>query len=186
VAQVRALRSRPMQDAAVLGGRQGAAGKRRRCLTDRVPAGLEAPCARRLQDLAVGTEECSRRGSNKEWDPEQGEEAGGSDLQGIALASLLPRVTTDHPCALSGSTTRLSAGGFVLVSVKGLTLLCRFFSARGTFRNAESVCRPPVVSICRGVRVLSEWVLLARHCQPNRPSVSQAPTSISARLHGTR
>ena len=30
-----------------------------------VAASLDRPCARRLRDLAVGTEECSRRGSNK-------------------------------------------------------------------------------------------------------------------------
>jgi hypothetical protein len=41
----------------------------------------------------------------------------GQICKAIALASLLPHVTTDHPCALSGST-RFSAGGFVLVSVK--------------------------------------------------------------------
>jgi hypothetical protein len=50
----------------------------------------------------------------KNGDLEEDEEAG-SDLHGIALVSELPHVTTDHPCALSGST-RLSAGGFVLVS----------------------------------------------------------------------
>ena len=57
-------------------GRQGAAWKRRRCLTRRVPAGLDAPCARRLQDLAVGMEECSRRRSNQRMDLEENEEAG--------------------------------------------------------------------------------------------------------------
>src|ERR1035438_8694123 len=30
---------------------------------------LDRPCARRLGDLAVGTEECSRRGSNQRMDP---------------------------------------------------------------------------------------------------------------------
>jgi hypothetical protein len=58
-------------------GRQGAAWKRRRCLTGRVPAGLDAPCARRLQDLAVGTEECSRRGSNQRMDLEEDAETEG-------------------------------------------------------------------------------------------------------------
>ena len=32
-------------------------------------ASLDRPCARRLQDLAVGTKECSRRGSNQRIDP---------------------------------------------------------------------------------------------------------------------
>jgi len=41
----------------------------------------------------------------------------GQICKAIALASLLPHVTTDHLCALSRST-RFSAGGFVLVSVK--------------------------------------------------------------------
>jgi hypothetical protein len=41
----------------------------------------------------------------------------GQICKAIALASLLPHVTTDHPCALSVST-RLRADGVVLVSVK--------------------------------------------------------------------
>src|SRR4029077_6287192 len=57
-------------------------------------------------------------GRTKEWDLEEDEEAAGQMCTEIGLASLLPHVTTDHPCALSGST-RFSAGGFVLVSVKG-------------------------------------------------------------------
>src|SRR3984893_212498 len=32
-------------------------------------ASLDRPCARRLCDLAVGAEECSRRGSNKRMEP---------------------------------------------------------------------------------------------------------------------
>ncbi len=32
-------------------------------------ASLDRPCARRLRDLAVGMEECSRRGSNQRMDP---------------------------------------------------------------------------------------------------------------------
>jgi hypothetical protein len=88
----------------VLGGRQGAAWKRRKCLTGGVPAGLDAPC--------------SRRGSNQRMGLGEDEEAAGQICKAIAFASLLPHVTTDHPCALSGST-RFSAGGFVLVSVKG-------------------------------------------------------------------
>jgi hypothetical protein len=32
-------------------------------------ASLDRPCARRLRDLAVGAEECSRRGSNKRMEP---------------------------------------------------------------------------------------------------------------------
>ena len=32
-------------------------------------ASLDRPCARRPRDLAVGTEECSRRGSNQRMDP---------------------------------------------------------------------------------------------------------------------
>src|SRR6516165_1110336 len=32
---------------------------------------LDRPCARRLRDLAVGTEECSRRGSNQRMGPER-------------------------------------------------------------------------------------------------------------------
>ena len=31
-------------------------------------ASLDRPCARRLRDLAVGMEECSRRGSNQRMD----------------------------------------------------------------------------------------------------------------------
>jgi hypothetical protein len=34
-------------------------------------ASLDRPCARRLRDLAVGTEECSRRGSNQRMDPKR-------------------------------------------------------------------------------------------------------------------
>jgi hypothetical protein len=57
-------------------------------------------------------------GRTKEWDLEEDEEAGAGQIcKAIALASLLPHVTTNHPCALSGST-RFSAGGFALVSVK--------------------------------------------------------------------
>ena len=41
-----------------------------------MPAGLDAPCARRLQELAVGMEECSRRRSNQRMDLEENEEAG--------------------------------------------------------------------------------------------------------------
>jgi hypothetical protein len=64
-------------------------------------------------------EECSRRGSNQRMYPDRDEEAG-SDPRN-PLIQLYPHtccVTTAHVCALSGST-RLSAGGFVLVSVKG-------------------------------------------------------------------
>jgi hypothetical protein len=53
--------------------------------------------------------------------PDRDEEAG-SDPRN-PLIQLYPHtccVTTAHVCALSGST-RLSAGGFVLVSVKGIT-----------------------------------------------------------------
>ena len=32
-------------------------------------ASLDSPCARRLRELAVGTEECSRRGSNQRIGP---------------------------------------------------------------------------------------------------------------------
>jgi hypothetical protein len=123
---------------------QGAAWKRRRGLTGRVPAGLDRPCARRLRDLAVGTEECSRRGSNQRMDLKQDGEAGGADLRGLRLCSqqttrplcritdcaasyevvgipliLSPYscVTTDHACALSGFA-KSGAGGFVLVSAE--------------------------------------------------------------------
>src|SRR5215475_917615 len=60
-------------------------------------------------------------GRTKEWDLEEDEEDGGGGqiCKAIPLASLLPHVTTDHPCALSGST-KLRAGGFVLVSVKAI------------------------------------------------------------------
>ena len=34
-------------------------------------ASLDRPCARRLRDLAVGMEECSRRGSNQRMDPRE-------------------------------------------------------------------------------------------------------------------
>ena len=34
-------------------------------------ASLDRPCARRLRDLAVGTEECSRRGSNQRMAPKR-------------------------------------------------------------------------------------------------------------------
>ena len=34
-------------------------------------ASLDRPCARRLRNLAVGTEECSRRGSNQRMDPKK-------------------------------------------------------------------------------------------------------------------
>ena len=36
-------------------------------------ASLDRPCARRLCDLTVGTEECSRRGSNQRMDPTEQE-----------------------------------------------------------------------------------------------------------------
>src|SRR5260370_10836946 len=46
---------------------------------------LDRPCARRLRDLAVGAEECSRRGSNQRMDassanamPRSGLDVGGS------------------------------------------------------------------------------------------------------------
>ncbi|HLN09917.1 MAG TPA: hypothetical protein VK281_13315, partial [Xanthobacteraceae bacterium] len=34
-------------------------------------ASLDSPCARRLRDLAVGMEECSRPGSNQRMDPKR-------------------------------------------------------------------------------------------------------------------
>ena len=43
-------------------------------------ASLDRPCARRLRDLAVGTEECSRRGSNQRMDPEENKRTGGFSL----------------------------------------------------------------------------------------------------------
>src|ERR1700731_3374644 len=48
-------RARASQGQALKGGREDA-------------ASLDRPCARRLRDLAVGTEECSRRGSNQRMD----------------------------------------------------------------------------------------------------------------------
>src|ERR1700694_1407634 len=39
-------------------------------------ASLDRPCARRLRDLAVGTEECSRRGSNQRMDPKRNKKTG--------------------------------------------------------------------------------------------------------------
>jgi len=39
-------------------------------------ASLDRPCARRLRDLAVGMEECSRRGSNQRMEPRREREAG--------------------------------------------------------------------------------------------------------------
>jgi len=49
-------RARANQGQALAGGREGA-------------ASLDRPCARRLRDLAVGMEECSRRGSNQRMNP---------------------------------------------------------------------------------------------------------------------
>ena len=49
-------RARASQGQALAGGREDA-------------ASLDRPCARRLCDLAVGAEECSRRGSNKRMEP---------------------------------------------------------------------------------------------------------------------
>ena len=50
-------------------------------------ASLDRPCARRLRDLAVGAEECSRRGSNQRMALEE-DESPGSDLRSIVLAAV--------------------------------------------------------------------------------------------------
>src|SRR5580693_6497624 len=54
-------------------------------------ASLDRPCARRLRDLAVGMEECSRRGSNQRMDPRS---------EGLMFAEQveLPRVVVTFGC----------------------------------------------------------------------------------------
>ena len=66
-------------------------------------ASLDRPCARRLCDLAVGTEECSRRGSNQRMDPTEQENAINRDRTSL----LCPDVS---PCSAWFLTAVHSAG----------------------------------------------------------------------------
>jgi hypothetical protein len=129
VAQVGALRSRPMRDAAVLGAVEALPGNAGGTLRAECRPALTPPARGGCKIWRSGWKNALGAGRTKELDLEGDEEAGGSDLQGIAFASLLPHVTTDHPCALSAST-RLSAGGFVLMSVKAPSSFVVFRSQR--------------------------------------------------------
>jgi len=53
-------------------------------------ASLDRPCARRLCDLAVGTEECSRRGSNQRMDPTEQENDFNKDRKSLLCPDASP------------------------------------------------------------------------------------------------
>jgi len=53
-------------------------------------ASLDRPCARRLCDLAVGTEECSRRGSNQRMDPTDHANAINRDRRSLLCSDASP------------------------------------------------------------------------------------------------
>ena len=108
-----------MQDAAVLGAVKARPGNAAGALRAECRPALTPPARGGCKIWRSGWKNARGAGRTKEWDLEEDEEAAGQICKAIALASLLPHVTTDHPCALSGST-RFSAGGFVLVSVKAL------------------------------------------------------------------
>src|SRR5215469_17408529 len=86
-------RAQASQGRALKGGRQEA-------------ASLDRPCARRLPDLAVGTEECSRRGSNQRMAP-------ASEGAMFAEQVELPRVVVMFGCNRLVVTAYLSEMGFL-------------------------------------------------------------------------
>jgi hypothetical protein len=64
-------------------------------------ASLDRPCARRLRDLAVGTEECSRRGSNQRMAPQKNKKTD----------NFKPVVLSEFQAAVDNSLRLLSASG---------------------------------------------------------------------------
>jgi hypothetical protein len=157
----------------VLGAVKAAAWKRRRCLTGRVPAGLDAPCARRLQDLAVGMEECSQRGSNQRMGDLEEDEEARRGVRSARHSACVPHVTTDHPCALIGST-RLSAGGFVLVSVKANVI----HSAVQTVTNDQMARK------CVNLGVSAPYALAGSNANPHLTRAA-ANNSVSAQMQAS-
>ena len=72
-------------------------------------ASLDRPCARRLRDLAVGTEECSRRGSNQRMAPQENKKT--DNFKPVVLGEFQAGVDTcsaQPPAASSGGTTLIS------------------------------------------------------------------------------
>src|ERR1700680_185663 len=63
-------------------------------------ASLDRPCARRLRDLAVGTEECSRRGSNQRMALQKNKQT--DNFKPVVLSEFqaavdIPRYAARHP-----------------------------------------------------------------------------------------
>ena len=70
-------------------------------------ASLDRPCARRLRDSAVGTEECSRRGPNQRMDPRERQR----DAHAQSAAPTIPSTPSalDHD-TISGKTLKRQSG----------------------------------------------------------------------------
>src|SRR5215467_13009134 len=132
-----------MQDAAVLGAVKARPGNAAAALRAECRPALTPPARGGCKIWRSGRKNARGAGRTKEWDLEEDEEDGGGQIcKAIPLASLLPHVTTDHPCALSGST-KLRAGGFVLVSVKAEVAKIAERVVAGSFQVSEFVGNQP-------------------------------------------